>query len=99
MSVLINPFDAADFSLAEMTQAIQLVPNQYGRLNSLGMFPAEPLSQRIALVECVGTFGEELYARQIMRPDSTGIDILTESNPLPIVKRPALTMRLHSSSC
>lgn len=33
MSVLINPFDAAGFSLAEMTQAIQLVPNQYGRLN------------------------------------------------------------------
>lgn len=49
-------------------------------------------------MDCVGTFGEELYARQIMRPDSTGIDIFTKSNPLPIVKRPALTMRLHSSN-
>lgn len=50
------------------------------------------------LMECVGTFGEELYARQIMRQDGTGVDIFTESNPLPIVKRPALTVRLHSSN-
>lgn len=49
-------------------------------------------------IECVGTYGEELYARQIPRQDGTGIDILTQSNPLPIVKRPALTVRLVSES-
>jgi hypothetical protein len=49
-------------------------------------------------IECVGTYGQELYARQIPRQDGTGIDILTQSNPLPIVKRPALTVRLHSSN-
>ncbi len=49
-------------------------------------------------IECVGTYGQELYARQIPRPDGTGIDILTQSNPLPIVKRPALTVRLFSGN-
>ena len=49
-------------------------------------------------MECVGTYGQELYARQIPRNDGTGIDILTQSNPLPIVKRPALTVRLFSSN-
>lgn len=48
------------------------------------------------LMECVGTYGQELYARQLVRDDGTGIDIFTQSNPLPMVKRPALTVRLHS---
>ena len=50
------------------------------------------------LMECVGTYGEELYAYQVARDDGTGIDIYTQSNPLPIVKRPALCVRLYSSS-
>ncbi len=50
------------------------------------------------LLETVNTLGEELYARQVPRADGRGIDILTESNPLPIVKRPALTVRLFSSN-
>ena len=49
-------------------------------------------------MEAVGTYGQELYARQLARQNGTGIDILTESNPLPIVKRPALTVRLFSSN-
>lgn len=48
-------------------------------------------------MEDVGAFGQELYAKQLLRPDDTGIDILTQSNPLPIVKRPALCVRLFSS--
>ncbi|MDD3676893.1 major capsid protein [Thauera propionica] len=50
------------------------------------------------LMEAVGTYGQELYAYQIARPNGTGIDIYTQSNPLPIVKRPALTVRLFSSN-
>ena len=50
------------------------------------------------LMEAVGTYGQELYAHQLARPNGTGIDIYTQSNPLPIVKRPALTVRLHSSN-
>ena len=49
-------------------------------------------------MEAVGTYGQELYAHQLARPNGTGVDIYTQSNPLPIVKRPALTVRLHSSN-
>lgn len=50
------------------------------------------------LMEAVGTYGQELYAYQVPRQDGSGIDIYTQSNPLPIVKRPALTVRLFSSN-
>lgn len=50
------------------------------------------------LIEAVGTLGERLYARQVPRLDGRGIDLFTESNPLPIVKRPALVVRLYSSN-
>lgn len=50
------------------------------------------------LMEAVGTYGQELYAYQIARTNGTGIDIYTQSNPLPIVKRPALTVRLFSGN-
>lgn len=48
-------------------------------------------------MECVGTYGQELYAKQMTRTDDTGIDIFTQSNPLPIVKRPDLLVRIHTS--
>ena len=50
------------------------------------------------LMEAVGTYGQELYAYQLARPNGTGIDLYSQSNPLPIVKRPALTARLFSST-
>jgi hypothetical protein len=50
------------------------------------------------LMETIGTYGQELYAYQIPRQNGTGIDIYSQSNPLPMVKRPALTVRLFSSS-
>jgi hypothetical protein len=50
------------------------------------------------LMEAIGTYGQELYAYQVARDNGTGIDVYTQSNPLPIVKRPALTVRLFSSN-
>ncbi|MCX8016527.1 MAG: major capsid protein [Rhodocyclaceae bacterium] len=50
------------------------------------------------LMEAVGTLGERLYARQVPRADGRGIDIHSESNPLPMVRRPQLVVRLHSSN-
>lgn len=50
------------------------------------------------LMEAVGTYGQEMYAYQIARQNGTGIDLYSQSNPLPIVKRPALTVRLFSSN-
>lgn len=50
------------------------------------------------LMDAVGTYGQEVYAYQVPRDNGTGIDIYTQSNPLPMVKRPALTVRLFSSN-
>ncbi len=46
------------------------------------------------LIEAANTIGLPLYARQVMRADGRGVDLLTESNPLPVVRRPALAVRL-----
>ena len=51
MSAMVNPFDQGGFNLADMTRAIQLIPNRYGLLNALGLFPMEPISTRTAMVE------------------------------------------------
>ena len=39
MPVITNPFDAGGYSLAEMTEAINLLPNMYTRLGQAGLFP------------------------------------------------------------
>ena len=41
MTVMLNPFDAGGYALAEMTQAINLLPNVYTRLGQLGLFRYE----------------------------------------------------------
>lgn len=49
------------------------------------------------LMDTVNTFGLELYARQMMRPNGSAVDVFTESNPLPIVKRPGLCVKITTS--
>lgn len=44
--IIINPFDESGFDLATMTQAINLIPNQYGRVRQLGLFTPEPVMTR-----------------------------------------------------
>ncbi len=51
MTVIINPFDAGGYSLAEMTQAINILPNIYTRLGQLGLFRFEGVTQRSVLIE------------------------------------------------
>jgi hypothetical protein len=46
-----NPFDHPGFSMASLTAAINLVPNRYGRLEALGLFPPKPVRTRQILVE------------------------------------------------
>ena len=72
MSVMINPFDSAGFTLAEMTRGIQLIPNLYGRLNSLNLFPAESLNQRTALVEMAEGELTLLPSRPVGAPATLG---------------------------
>lgn len=51
MSVITNPFDAGGYSLAEMTEAINLLPNVYTRLGQMGLFRFEGVTQRSVIIE------------------------------------------------
>jgi len=42
MTVIVNPFDAGGFTLAEMSAAIQMLPNPYGRVGQLGCLHPSP---------------------------------------------------------
>jgi hypothetical protein len=51
MTLVRNPFDAGGYSLAEMTQAINILPNLYTRLGQIGLFHFEGVSQRSVIIE------------------------------------------------
>ena len=49
--LIINPFDASGFSMATMTESVNLIPNTYGRLRQLGLFMPDPVRTRTIIVE------------------------------------------------
>jgi len=51
MTITRNPFDAGGYSLAEMTQAINILPDLYTRLGQIGLFRFEGVSQRSVIIE------------------------------------------------
>ena len=51
MTLVRNPFDAGGYSLAEMTQAINILPNLYTRLGQIGLFRFEGVTQRSVIIE------------------------------------------------
>lgn len=46
-----NPFHNPAFSMASMTAAINLIPNRYGRMEELNLFPPKPVRTRQIIVE------------------------------------------------
>ena len=46
-----NLFANPAFSMANLTAAINLVPNRYGRLEDLNLFPAKPTRFRQIIIE------------------------------------------------
>ena len=49
---IINPFDQDAFSMANLCAAIDIMPNNYGRINQLGVFNTESnITTRTAIVE------------------------------------------------
>ena len=48
---MLNPFNNTAFSMAALTAAINLIPNRYGRLQELDLFPEKPVRLRQVLVE------------------------------------------------
>jgi hypothetical protein len=51
MTIVRNPFDAGGYSLVEMTQAINILPNLYTRLGQIGLFRFEGVTQRSVIIE------------------------------------------------
>ncbi len=46
-----NPFDDPAFSMAELTQAINILPNNYGLLEQMGLFRSQPVRTRQIAIE------------------------------------------------
>jgi hypothetical protein len=51
MTVIANPFDTGGYSLTELTQAINILPNIYTRLGQMGLFRFEGITQRSSIIE------------------------------------------------
>ena len=51
MTITRNPFDAGGYSLADMTQAINILPNLYTRLGQIGLFRFQGVTQRAVIIE------------------------------------------------
>ena len=64
MTVIVNPFDAGGFTLAEMSAAIQMLPNPYGRVGQLGLFAPGPPTLDAASAQAL----RELVAKGAMPP-------------------------------
>ena len=50
-AIIRNPFDAGGYSLAEMTQAINILPILWTRLGEMGLFAFEGVTQRTVIIE------------------------------------------------
>lgn len=48
---MLNPFDNSAFSMAALTNAINILPNNYDRLATMGLFPDKPQRFRSVTVE------------------------------------------------
>ncbi len=49
---MLNPFETSDaFSMVSLTKAINLLPNQYGRLNQMNLMPGKGVRTRSIIVE------------------------------------------------
>ncbi len=51
MDLIINPFDESGYDLATMTTAVNLIPNNYGRVRQLGLFSLEPVRTRTIVMD------------------------------------------------
>ena len=73
MTTVIDPFKADGYSMAEMTAAINVLPNMYGRLNDMNLFPAEGVSTRTIIVERTKGKLNLLVSKQVDAPASKGV--------------------------
>jgi hypothetical protein len=51
MAPMINPFDVGGYTVAEMTTAINILPNVYTKQGELGLFRFEGVTRSLASIE------------------------------------------------
>lgn len=50
-AMILNPFDTDAFNMVSLTQSINILPNRYGRVGQLGLFPDKGVRTRTIIVE------------------------------------------------
>ena len=73
MLTILDIFNNAAFSATSLTQAINLVPNDYGRLRELGLFSEEPIATTTVAVEFSNGTLNLLPTRERGAPSSLGM--------------------------
>ncbi len=59
-----NPFSHPTFNMAALTASINLLPNTYGRTESLALFPSKSVRFRCLIPENYGVLYEESETRR-----------------------------------
>ena len=49
--MMINPFESDAFSMTSLTESINILPNNYGRLEAMNLFPQKSVRTRNIAVE------------------------------------------------
>lgn len=73
MNPILDIFGNAAFSSTSLTQAINIVPNDYGRIRELGLFSSEPLTTTTVAVEYNNGTLNLLPTRERGAPPSLGM--------------------------
>ena len=73
MNTILDIFANAAFSATSLTQAINIVPNDYGRIRELGLFSSEPLTTTTVAVEYANGTLNLLPTRERGAPASLGM--------------------------
>lgn len=73
MPGILDIFSNRQFSAAELTGAINVVPNTYGRMNELGVFRSEPVPSTTVAVQMVNGVLNLLPTRERGGPPSYGM--------------------------
>jgi hypothetical protein len=70
--IIVDPFVGDGYSLTYLTEAINILPNQYGRLNELNVLPGSGIPMRTVVVERVDGVLNLLPSKPVGSPGTQG---------------------------
>lgn len=72
MDPIVDPFVGDGYSLATLSEAINVLPNNYGRLREMNLFPGTGITTRTVIVELVNGVLNLLPSKSLGAPGTTG---------------------------